>query len=149
MGPSFVSLKLPVVIFILLFSFFGGLCPSILCSVTPAVSKIHSKTDIFELIALKKGVKAKQMQKKRWLSVLSSQIWHKVDSTVLTALPSECANWMYWLGANVSKRWEQDGSTLGAGDLVAVRAGVRTGGVNPPPPPPPPPSLSLCSALRL
>ena len=53
----------------------------------------------------------------------------------MTALPSECANWMYWLGANVSKRWEQDGSTMGAGDLVAVRAGVRTGGVKPPLPP--------------
>ena len=76
----------------------------------------------------------------------SSQVWRKIDSTVLTALPNECANWMYWLGANLSKKvgapWEQDGSTtMGAGDLVAVRAGVRTGGVEPPPPSPLPQSV--------
>ena len=33
----------------------------------------------------------------------------------------------------VGAPWEQDGSRMGAGDLVAVRAGVRTGGVEPPP----------------
>ena len=103
------------------------------------------------------GVKVKQMQNMKFF-LHSSQVWRKIDSTVLTALPNECANWMYWLGANLSKKvgapWEQDGSTtMGAGDLVAVRAGVRTGGVKPPPPSTHPPSVcarhSGCDQLLL